>query len=163
VTPLGTESSPTEIIAFGYADETAALRAAEAGARGDSPVRSRAATVIARDQRGNYRVSTRVPPQATERMSVMLADLVFDLIFLVREVVTAATDQESRRQADQPAVVDQRFLHHVRRMLQPGSSALLLVVDTAASDDSLSEAYASHTLLRQRRPQRRTRRPSGRP
>jgi uncharacterized membrane protein len=96
-------------------------------------------------------------------MSVMLADLVFDLIFLVREVVTAATDRQSQRPADQPAAVDQRFLHQVRRILQPGSSALLLVVDRSASDDSLSKAYSSRTLLRQRRPDWRTRPPAARP
>jgi uncharacterized membrane protein len=160
---LGTESSPTEIVAFGYPGETAAIRAAEAGAQGDPRVRSRAATVVVRDQRGNYRVSTQVPPQSTDRMSVMLAGLVFDLIFLVREVVTAATDRHAPRSADQPEAVDQRFLHQVRRILQPGSSALLLVVDRSASDDSLSAAYSSRTLLRQRRPDRRSRPPSARP
>jgi uncharacterized membrane protein len=160
---LGIESSATEIVAFGYSGESAAVRAAEAGAQGDPRVRSRAATVIVRDQCGDYRVSTRVPPQSTDRMSVILAGLVFDLIFVVREVVTAATGRQARRSPDQPAAVDQRFLHQVRRILQPGCSALLLVVDRSVSDDSLSEAYSSRTLLRQRGPGRRLRPPSARP
>jgi uncharacterized membrane protein len=160
---LGTEAGPTEIVAFGYPRESAAVHAAEAGARGDPRVRSRAATLIVRDQRGDYRVSTRVPTQSTDRMSVVLAGLVFDLIFMVRDVVAAATGGQARRSPDEPAAVDQRFLRQVRRMLQPGSSALLLVVDTGASDISLSEAYCSRTLLRQRRPDRRTRPPSARP
>jgi uncharacterized membrane protein len=154
-------TAPGDIIAIGYQDEAAAVRAAELGAgRTSKRHSSNAVSVIVRDDTGSFRVVTENLPQVGGRMSMAVADLLFDLIFVARE--PAAADADGPTPGSNPDDdTDLWFVEQLREVLRQGSKALLLVVEDAKSDDELFEVYGSDDAFvpQPRRPRIIRRRP----
>jgi uncharacterized membrane protein len=134
-----------DLIAIGYDDEETAYRAAEEVYRlaQDLVIEPEAVAVIVRDKNGKYKVTTNHHPVAEGTAWGMLWGALFGLLFFVPFIGWAVGGLFGALFGVLEKVgVDKTFQQEVRDMVQPGTSALFLVVDKVTPDraiDALSK------------------------
>jgi uncharacterized membrane protein len=129
-----------DLIAIGYDDEETALRAAEEAERlaHELVIEPEAIAVIVRDQNGKYKVTTNHHPVATGVTWGMLWGALFGLLFFVPVFGLAIGGAFGALfGAIEKVGIDKQFQQQVRDMLQPGTSALFMIVDKVTTDKAL--------------------------
>ena len=129
-----------ELIAIGYDDEETAQRAAEEVYRlaDDLIIEPEAVAVIVRDEKGRYRVVTNHHPVAEGVTWGMLWGALFGLLFFVPVFGLAIGGVFGALfGALEQVGVSKEFQREVRDMVQPGTSALFLVVDKVTPDKAI--------------------------
>lgn len=129
-----------ELIAIGYDDEETAGKAAEEVYRlsQDLVIEPEAVAVIVRDKEGKYRVTTNHHPVAEGATWGMFWGVLFGLLFFVPVFGLAiGAAFGTLFGAIEKAGIDKQFQQSVRDMLQPGTSALFLVVDKVTPDKAI--------------------------
>jgi len=136
----------SELIAIGYPDEaTAALAAKEAQRLADDLViQPDAIAVISRDKEGKFHVTTNHHVVGAGATYGMFWGLLFGVLFFVPVLgmavgagLGALTGKITK------TGVNKEFQDRVRDMLQPGTSALFLVIEKATPDKAI-EAMAPY-------------------
>jgi uncharacterized membrane protein len=128
------------LVAIGYPDETTGSAAAEEAHRlaTDLIIEPEAIAVITRDPEGRYRVSTSHHAVGAGASYGMFWGLLFGLLFFVPVfgmAVGAGLGALMGKVAK--TGIDKQFQDQVRDMLQPGTSALFLVVDKVTPDKAV--------------------------
>jgi uncharacterized membrane protein len=129
-----------ELIAIGYDDEKRAAEAAKEVYRlaQDLIVEPEAVAVIVRDKEGRYRVQTNHHPVAEGATWGMFWGVLFGLLFFVPGFGLAiGAALGALFGVFEKAGIDKSFQQQVRDMVQPGTSALFLIVDKMTSDKAL--------------------------
>ena len=120
------------LIAIGYPDETTATKAGDVAQdlSKDLVIESDSIAVIRRDREGKYHVTTNHHPVSGGASWGMFWGLLFGLLFFVPVfgmAVGAGLGALMGKVAK--AGIDKDFQDQVREMVQPGTSALFLVVE----------------------------------
>jgi uncharacterized membrane protein len=134
-----------DLIVIGYDDEETADRARAEVERlaEDLIIEPEAIAVISRDQEGKYHVKTTHHPVAEGATWGMFWGALFGLIFFIPVFGLAiGAGLGALLGAITKAGIDKRFQQEVRDMVQPGTSALFLIVDKITPDKAL-EALGS--------------------
>ena len=129
------------IIAIGYPSEaTAALAADEIRTiSADLQIEPDAIAEVVRDKEGAYRVTTNHDTVAAGATYGMFWSLLFGVLFFVPVLgITVGTGLRALMDGIEKYDVDPVFQQKVRDMLQPGTSALFLVVESGSADNALS-------------------------
>ena len=129
------------LIAIGYPDEHTATMAAEEARRlsADLILEPEAIAVIRRDGDGKYHVTTSHRAVGTGATWGMFWGFLFGLIFLIPVFGLAiGAGLGALLGKIEQTGVDKAFQQQVRDMLEPGMSALFLVVQRATSDKAVA-------------------------
>jgi uncharacterized membrane protein len=125
------------LIAIGYPDETTAAAAADearAMAR-DLGIEREAIAVISRNRGGGYQVDTNHRPGPAGATWGLFWGLLFGVLFFVSVLDTAVgAGLGALLTKVAKSGIDREFQVQVRDLLQPGTSALFLLVDGTAPD-----------------------------
>ncbi|MEA2159753.1 MAG: hypothetical protein QOD66_2133 [Solirubrobacteraceae bacterium] len=130
-----------DLIAIGYDDEQTAQEAAEEVYRlaRDLVIEPEAVAVIVRDEKGRYRVTTNHHPVAEGVTWGMFWGVLFGLLFFVPVFGFAIGGVFGALFGVLEKIgVDRHFAEEVRDMVQPGTSALFLVVVKVTPDKALT-------------------------
>ena len=130
-----------DLIAIGYDDEDTAERAAEEVHRlaRDLVIEPEAVAVIKRDGDGKYKVVTNHHPVAEGVTWGMFWGVLFGLLFFIPVFGLAVGGVLGALFGTIDKVgVDKTFQQEVRDMLQPGTSALFLIVDKVTPDKAVA-------------------------
>ncbi len=134
-----------DLIAIGYPDErTAALAAKEAERlSGELILETDAIATIVRDKEGKFHVTTSHHPVGTGATWGMFWGMLFGLLFFVPVFgMAVGAGLGALLGKVEKAGIDKQFQTQVRDLLQPGTSALFLVVEKVTPDkavDALSK------------------------
>ena len=141
-----------DLVAIGYPDETTAEAAADEARRlaADLVIEPDAIAVIVRDKDGTYHVHATHHPVAAGAAWGMLWGFLFGLLFFIPVLGMAVgawmgglmgTMARSR--------IDKQFREQVRDLIQPGTSALFLLLEKVTADKAV-EAMSKYggTVLR---------------
>jgi uncharacterized membrane protein len=141
-----------DLVAIGYPDETTAEAAADEARRlaADLVIEPDAIAVIVRDKDGTYHVHATHHPVATGAAWGMFWGFLFGLLFFIPVLGMAVgawmgglmgTMARSR--------IDKQFREQVRDLIQPGTSALFLLLEKVTADKAV-EAMSKYggTVLR---------------
>jgi uncharacterized membrane protein len=129
-----------DLIVIGYDDEQTAERAAEEVYRlaADLIIQPEAVAVISRDKNGKYKVTTNHHPIAEGATWGMLWGALFGLIFFIPVFGLALGGAFGLLfGALEKAGINKQFQQEVRDMVQPGTSALFLIVDKVTPDKAI--------------------------
>jgi uncharacterized membrane protein len=129
-----------DLVAIGYDDEETASKAAEEVYRlsSDLVIQPEAVAVIVRDKKGPYHVTTNHHPVAAGLSWGMLWGALFGLPFFIPVFGLAVGGAFGTLfGALEKAGIDAGFQQQVRDMLQPGTSALFLIVEKMTTDKAL--------------------------
>lgn len=129
-----------DLIVIGYDDEeTADKAAAEVGRLAhDLIIEPEAVAVISRDNEGKYHVKTTHHPVAEGTAWGMFWGALFGLLFFVPVFGLAIGAAMGALMGTITKVgIDKNFQREVRDMLQPGTSALFLMVDKITPDKAI--------------------------
>ena len=129
------------LVAIGYPDETTAAAAADEVRQlaSDLIIQPDAVAVIRRDAQGRFHTSTSHHPVAGGTTWGMFWGLLFGLLFFIPffgMAVGAGLGALMGKVAD--SGIDKEFQRQVRDMLQPGTSALFLIVEQVTPDRAVS-------------------------
>src|SRR5580693_9425894 len=129
-----------DLIAIGYPDLTTADAAADEARRlaADLIIQPDAIAVIARDTDGSYHVHTTHHPVSGGAVWGMFWGFLFGLLFFIPVfgmAVGAGMGAVMGRFAK--TSINQQFQHQVRGLLQPGTSALFLMVEKVTPDKAV--------------------------
>jgi uncharacterized membrane protein len=131
----------SDLIAIGYRDETTALaaqREAERLAR-DLIIQPDAIAAIVRDREGRFKVTTNHHAVAGRASWGMFWGLLFGLLFFVPFLgMAVGAGLGALFGKLEKSGIDARFQAQVRDMLQPGTSALFLVVEKITTDKAVT-------------------------
>src|SRR6266540_6089544 len=122
----------SDLIAIGYPDETTAEAAADEARQlaRDLIIEPDAIAVIVRDKDGDYHVHTRHHLVGGGASYGMFWGLLFGLLFFVPVFGMAIGAGLGALMGKlEKSGIDREFQEHVRDLLQPGTSALFLVVE----------------------------------
>ena len=130
-----------DLIAIGYPDEATATAAADEAYRlaRDLIIQPDAIAVIARDKDGSYHVTTSHHPMTKGASWGMFWGFLFGLLFFIPVfglAIGAGLGALMGKFAK--ASIDQQFQDQVRDMVQPGTSALFLMLDKATPDQAVA-------------------------
>jgi uncharacterized membrane protein len=128
------------LIAIGYPDEATAERAAAEAERlsKDLILQPDAIASIRRDARGEYHVTTSHHPVAGGTSWGMFWGLLFGMIFFVPLLGMAiGAGLGALMGKVEKTGIDKAFQQQVRDMVQPGTSALFLVLEQATPDKAV--------------------------
>src|SRR5689334_19754932 len=128
------------LIAIGYPDETTATAAADEAERlaGDLIIQPDAIAVIRRDREGKYHVTTNHHAVGAGATWGMFWGLLFGLLFFIPVFGMAlGAGMGALMGKIEKSGIDQEFQDQVRGMLQPGTSALFLVVEKVTPDKAI--------------------------
>lgn len=128
------------LVAIGYPDEATAAAATEEVERlaADLIIQPDAIAVIRRDRAGSYHVTTSHHEVATGATWGMFWGLLFGLLFLVPVVgIAVGAGLGALMGKVEKVGIDAAFQQQVRDMVEPGSSALFLVVEHATPDKAI--------------------------
>jgi uncharacterized membrane protein len=130
----------SDLVAIGYPDEETAARAGAEAERlaGDLVIQPDAIAVISRDKEGKFHVSTNHHAVGGGATFGMFWGLLFGLLFFVPVLgmaVGAGLGALTGKLAK--AGISREFEQQVRDMLQPGSSALFLIVEKVTPDKAV--------------------------
>jgi uncharacterized membrane protein len=140
-----------ELIAIGYDDEETALKAMEEVQRlaKDLIIEPEAVAAIARDKEGKFKVVTNHHPVAEGVTWGMFWGALFGLLFFVPLFgLAVGAALGALFGGVEKLGIDKGFQQEVRDMLQPGTSALFMVVTKVTPDkaiDALSK-FGGHVL-----------------
>lgn len=132
------------LIAIGYPDEATATQAQQEAERlaHDLRIQPDAIAAIARGRDGKFRVHSTAHPVAGGTMYGMFWGLLFGLLFFVPFFgLAVGAGMGALMGKIEKSGVDKEFQRQVQELLQPGTSALFLVVENVAPDaavDALS-------------------------
>jgi uncharacterized membrane protein len=129
-----------ELIAIGYDDEVTAARAADAVYRmsADLIIQPDAVAVIVRDQDGKYKVTTNHHQVAGGASWGMFWGMLFGLLFFIPVFgMAVGAGLGALMGKIEKTGVDKGFQQQVRDMIQPGTSALFLVVEKVTPDKAI--------------------------
>ena len=127
----------TTLIAIGYDDETTATAAADEAERlaEDLIIEPDAIAVIRRDSKGKYHVTTNHHPVAGGTSWGMFWGFLFGLLFFVPVFGLAlGAGLGALMGKVEKSAIDKEFQKQVRDMVQPGTSALFLMVEKVTPD-----------------------------
>jgi len=130
-----------ELIAIGYDDETTAIAAAQEAERlaHDLIIQPDAIAAIVRKQDGNYKVITNHHAVGAGATWGMFWGLLFGLLFFIPVFGMAlGAGLGALMGKIEKSGIDQEFQDQVRGMLQPGTSALFLVVEKMTPDKAVA-------------------------
>lgn len=126
-----------DLVAIGYPDEKTASRAARAAERrsGEFGLATDAIATIARDKEGGYHVTTSHHPGGAGVTWGMIWGLLFGLLFFVPVFgMAVGSGLGALLGKVERFGIDKQFQNQVRDMLQPGTSALFLIVEEVSPD-----------------------------
>ena len=131
-----------ELIAIGYPDETTALQALDEAqnlAR-DLIIETDAAAAIVRHADGKYQVTTKHGPTAGGGATWgMFWGLLFGLLFFVPFLgMAVGAGLGALLGKVEKSGIGKQFQRQVRDMLQPGTSALFLIIERATPDKAVA-------------------------
>jgi uncharacterized membrane protein len=129
-----------DLIAIGYDEEETAQRAAEEVYRlaNDLIIEPEAVAVIVRDKDGRYKVTTNHHPLAEGVTWGMFWGVLFGFLFFVPVFGLAVGALFGALFGTLEKIgIDKQFAQEVRDMVQPGTSALFLVVDKVTPDKAI--------------------------
>jgi uncharacterized membrane protein len=129
-----------DLIVIGYDDEDTAEKAAAEARRlaQDLIIEPEAIAVISRDQDGRYHVRTTHHPVIEGATWGMFWGALFGIIFFIPVFGLAiGTALGALIGAITKVGIDRRFQQQVRDMVQPGTSALFLIVDKVTPDKAV--------------------------
>lgn len=129
-----------DLIAIGYQDETTAAAAAQEAQRlaKELIIQPDAIASIVRDKQGQYHVSTSHHPVAAGATWGMFWGLLFGILFFVPVLgIAMGAGLGALMGKIEKTGVDKAFQDQVRAMLQPGTSALFLVVEKVTPDKAV--------------------------
>jgi uncharacterized membrane protein len=129
-----------ELIAIGYPDTVTAHRAAEEAERlaKDLIIQPDAIAVIARNQDGKYKVTTNHHEVGVGTSWGMFWGFLFGLLFFVPVLgMAVGAGMGAIMGKITKSGIDREFESRVRDMLQPGTSALFLVVEKVTPDKAI--------------------------
>jgi uncharacterized membrane protein len=140
-----------DLIAIGYDDEETAGRAAEEVARLEHElvIEPEAVAVIVRDRDGKFKVTTNHHPVAEGATWGMLWGALFGLLFFIPVLGLAFGGVLGTLiGAVEKVGIDKQFQQEVRDMMQPGTSALFMIVDKVTPDKAINglSRYGGHVL-----------------
>jgi uncharacterized membrane protein len=130
-----------ELIAIGYDDETTAIAAAEEAERlaHDLIIQPDAIAAIVRKQDGKYKVITNHHAVGAGATWGMFWGLLFGLLFFIPVFGMAlGAGLGALMGKIEKSGIDDEFQDQVRGMLQPGTSALFLVVEKVTPDKAVA-------------------------
>jgi uncharacterized membrane protein len=126
-----------DLIAIGYPDETTAFAAADEARRLASEliIQPDAIAVISRDQDGSYHVTTSHHPMTRGASWGMFWGFLFGLLFFIPVFGMAVGAAMGALMGKfSKTSIDQQFQDQVRAMVQPGTSALFLMLERVTPD-----------------------------
>jgi uncharacterized membrane protein len=129
-----------QLIAIGYDDEATATAAADEVERlsQDLIIQPDAIAVIRRDQDGKYHVTTNHHPVGAGTSWGMFWGLLFGLLFFVPVFgMAVGAGLGALLGKVEKTGIDKEFQDQVRDMVQPGTSALFLVVESVTPDKAV--------------------------
>jgi uncharacterized membrane protein len=129
-----------DLIAIGYDDETTAARAAEEAQRlaRDLIIQPDAIAVIVRDKEGKFHVTTSHNPVGAGAAWGMFWGMLFGLLFFIPVFGLAiGAGLGALLGKITKSGIDQEFQARVRDMVQPGTSALFLMVEKVTPDKAV--------------------------
>ena len=132
------------LIAIGYPDEATAVQAQQEAERlaHDLQIQPDAIAAIARGRDGKFKVHSTAHPVAGGTMYGMFWGLLFGLLFFVPFFgLGVGAGMGALMGKIEKSGVDREFQRQVQELLQPGTSALFLVVENVTPDaavDALS-------------------------
>jgi len=135
----------SDLIAIGYPDETTAQAAADEAHRlaRDLIIQPDAIAVIVRDKEGKFHVHTNHSPVGAGATWGMFWGLLFGLLFFIPFFGMAlGAGMGALMGKLTKSGIDRQFQDQVRDLLQPGTSALFLMVEKVTPDkaiDALSQ------------------------
>jgi uncharacterized membrane protein len=135
----------SDLIAIGYPDETTAQAAADEAHRlaRDLIIQPDAIAVIVRDNEGKFHVHTNHSPVGAGATWGMFWGLLFGLLFFIPFFGMAlGAGMGALMGKLTKSGIDRQFQDQVRDLLQPGTSALFLMVEKVTPDkaiDALSQ------------------------
>src|SRR3954454_14162114 len=130
-----------DLIAIGYDDETTAAAAADEVAQlaRDLIIEPDAVAVIVRDKDGKYKVTTSHHPVGAGATYGMVWGLLFGVLFFVPVFGMAIGGGLGALMGKvEKTGVDKQFQEQVKDMLQPGTSALFMVVEKVPPDKAVA-------------------------
>jgi len=129
-----------DLIAIGYDDETTAARAEQEVERlvDDLIIQPDAIAVIRRDVNGHYHVTTNHHAVAGGTAYGMFWGLLFGMLFFIPVFGMAVGAGLGALMGKMTKTgIDKQFQEQVRDMVQPGTSALFLVIEKATPDRAI--------------------------
>src|SRR3989440_1333759 len=129
-----------DLIAIGYDDEATAAAAAEEVKKlsQDLIIEPDAVAVIVRDQDGKYRVTTNHHIVGAGASYGMFWGLLFGVLFFVPVFgMAVGAGLGALMGKVEKTGIDKQFQQQVRDMVQPGTSALFLVVEKVTPDKAI--------------------------
>jgi uncharacterized membrane protein len=129
------------LIAIGYPDETTATAAADEAERlaGDLIIQPDAIAVIRRDREGKYHVTTNHHAVGAGATWGMFWGLLFGLLFFIPVFGMAlGAGMGALMGKITKSGIDRQFQEQVREMVQPGTSALFLIVEKVTPDKAIA-------------------------
>src|SRR5947209_7903019 len=139
------------LISIGYPDAATAAAAADEAQRRATElhVQPDAVAAIRRDREGQFHVTTNHRSDPNGESWGMFWGLLFGATFFVPATgMTVGSDLGALIGQVESSGLDQHFLAEVRDLLQPGASALFLVVDGAAPETAIDALSYGGTALR---------------
>jgi len=130
----------SDLIAIGYPDETTAMEAEREVQRlsRDLIIQPDAVAVVSRDQEGKFHVTTNHHAVAGGATWGMFWGLLFGMLFFVPFFGMAlGAGMGALMGKVEKSGIDKNFQKQVRDMLQPGTSALFLVVEKVTPDKAV--------------------------
>jgi uncharacterized membrane protein len=129
-----------DLIAIGYPDEVTASRAADAVYRmaEDLVIQPDAVAVIVRDADGKYKVTTNHHAVGAGATWGMFWGMLFGLLFFIPVFgMAVGAGLGALFGKIEKTGIDKQFQQQVRDMLQPGTSALFVVVEKVTPDKAI--------------------------
>ena len=129
-----------DLIAIGYPDETTADAAAAEARRlaQDLIIQPDAIAVIVRDKEGKYHVHTAHRPVGAGATWGMFWGLLFGLLFFVPVLgMAVGAGMGALMGKITKSGIDKQFQDQVRGLIQPGTSALFLMVEKVTPDKAV--------------------------
>jgi uncharacterized membrane protein len=126
-----------DLVAIGYPDETTALSAMDEAERlqHELLIQADAVAAIVRNKEGKIRVVTNHHEVGTRATWGMLWGMLFGILFLVPFLgMAVGAGMGALMGKIGKNAVDKEFQDQVREMLQPGTSALFMVVENVTPD-----------------------------
>jgi uncharacterized membrane protein len=130
----------SDLIAIGYPDETTAAQAEQEAERlaKDLVIQPDAIAVIVRDKDGKYHVTTNHHEVAGGATYGMFWGLLFGILFFVPVLgIAMGAGLGALMGKMAKSGIDKQFQDQVKDMLQPGTSALFLVVQKVTPDKAV--------------------------
>jgi uncharacterized membrane protein len=129
------------LVAIGYPDETTATAAGDEATRlaRDLIIQPDAIAVVRRDAQGKFHTTTSHHPVAGGTTWGMFWGLLFGLLFFIPFLGMAVGAGLGALMGKlEKGAIDKTFVAQVREMLQPGTSALFLIVEHATPDKAVA-------------------------